>query len=263
MSGRELTISVEQEAPTQAGTANFQPGGSWTGNPTIPGRTVSFRAVARYGSGDETNVDLAGIERSTVSVWEGRIVADGDKLVFQVAIPSAAIHHLEFWYQDSPTFDPSQDATQCTVSILGLSEDLVLMTVLDDDNTAVTNFGAAPASIEANPVLDSLPTIRQNTELGSDGAGYAVSFAEEKLLDGIEYVLSQFSTFSQAEYKKMAQWTKKSVRLKVLESLTGGDVYIKSFIGYGDGIDYLLSRFKSRGEEWHLSFLVESETEEP
>lgn len=254
-SGRELTLTVDNAGLTGNGTPTIGPGGTWADKADL-----SYRLIAWDGPG-ETNPDKAGGGGGIVVQWEGKSINANDKIVGLADIPSDAFDHIAFYYQEAASWNGDNVATKCTVQILGIDEDTIQFTVLDDDDTATITFGDTPDSLVVNPIVDIQPVNRENSGVGADGESFAQSHANDQLLEAITYVFSRYNSFSAADYKKLLKWQKDSVHLKIEESLTGTNVFLSKIFGRPLDNNYLLSKFKTRGPEFFISFLVDGETE--
>jgi len=251
-----LTLTVTNDSPNGAGTVQTPADGTWGS------KTISIRVVAWY-SALETDVDNAGIRRTTVAAWDNITVAANDSLLFAFAHSDPPPDHYSFYYQVATSWDSANSAAKCTAVIETASLTQSTCAVADDDDTATITFGATANSVTINPVYDLPPAVRENTLRAYNGALVKADYADTRLLDSLDIIFNvTASAVAQAGLMRLMRWIKNSVRLTAAWSQTGGDTFLESAVGKFSNTSYLQAAGMTAAYDASLTFLIESEVEE-
>jgi hypothetical protein len=230
-------------------------GGSWAAKAHI-----SCRLVAWY-TPLETDEDNAGVDRTTIAAWNDFATASNDKITFAGTLPAAQWDHLAFYYQEATTWNSANACTKCTATFQQTSITEVNVTVLDDDDTATITFGATPKSFAIDNIAEITPAVRKNTLRAYDGTLIKKDYVSDLLYESLTLTLTMGS-LTAANVKHLLDWIKDSVRVSMVESLSGSEVYIDTYVGKFTETDYLHTRYKRTGYEFTVVFEIETETEE-
>lgn len=250
--GRFL-FTVNNVAPVAVGAMGTAGVGTWALKAAISCRAVFWK------SSSENKADLAGLERGAVAAWDNKPVPALAAVEIACNVPIAdSWQHVGFVYQEAAAFDPASPAKICTATVQYTTATQAVITVLDDDDTGVVTFGAAPTAIGVSPIWAS-NVARDNIGLSHDGAeAYRRSFVQD-----IENLALNFrfeaGSLTQAQYSTMRQWAQYGVKVKAADGDTGARIgtyhgWLVSPAGidsYQKNADYPALTMRITGEEYN------------
>ena len=260
----ENNIPVTSSAAPTIGTNGDSTLDLWRLNP------VSLTLVA-WMTASETNINNAGVRRTTNPAnWEnlnlsGASVNMSIEMTWNAPAGGKTPHHYSLYAQNLSAYDFDVNQTK-------LGECAGYLTTFDFttyDGNIQAVFGATTPSITLNPIMQMEPRYRQKSKRGYNGKAYKKSWASDTLVDTLEMLVTQMSTFKDADLTKAHQgatqilsWLDNAVPLKLAEVTVADpdeDPYVATYYGAITGFDYLASKGKNSKTEFVIIFEVESE----